>query len=114
MRDAVVPPVSVIIPSYNSARFLATAIDSVLAQTTPVAEVFVVDDGSTDDTSALVESYVARYPKLIRYIPQANGGPGAARNTGLQAASSDWVAFLDADDWWKPEKLARQLAVLAE
>lgn len=101
-----------IIPSYNSAQFLTQALDSVLAQTLPPAEVLVIDDGSTDGTRALVESYTARYPDLIRYIYQQNGGQGEARNHGMRVASSDWVAFLDADDWWKPEKLAKQVALL--
>jgi glycosyltransferase involved in cell wall biosynthesis len=104
--------VSVIIPSYNSAQFLAQALDSVLAQTLPPAEVLVVDDGSTDGTRTLVETYTARYPNLVRYLPQKNGGQGEARNHGLRVARSDWVAFLDADDWWKPEKLARQVTLL--
>ena len=104
--------VSVVIPSYNSAQFLVQTLDSVLAQTLPPAEVLVIDDGSTDETRALVESYAARHPGLVRYIFQKNGGQAEARNHGMRAASCEWVAFLDSDDWWKPEKLARQVAVL--
>jgi glycosyltransferase involved in cell wall biosynthesis len=106
------PAVSVIIPSYNSAQFLAQGLDSVLAQTLPPAEVLVIDDGSTDATRALMESYTRRYPNVVRYVFQENTGQGGARNHGMRLASSEWVAFLDADDWWKPEKLARQMELV--
>ncbi len=111
MKDASFA-VSVIIPSYNSARFLPQGFDSILAQTVTPAEVLLIDDGSTDNTREVVEAYAARHPRLFRYIHQSNAGQGSARNHGLREATSDWVAFLDADDWWKPEKLARQVALL--
>ena len=97
--------VSVIIPSYNSAAFLPETLKSVMAQTNPVAEILVVDDGSTDDT----EQVVARYSPKVTYIRQSNQGVSAARNLGFEQSRSEWVCFLDADDVWHPNKVARQL-----
>ena len=102
------PRVSVVVPSYNAAAFVARAVDSVLAQTWRDRELMVVDDGSTDDTLAAL----ARYGQALRVLPQANAGPAAARNHGLAHATGDYVAFLDADDWWEPAKLAAQVALL--
>jgi glycosyltransferase involved in cell wall biosynthesis len=99
--------VSVLIPSYNRAYIVASAIESVLAQTYPSVELVVVDDGSTDDTRTVVE----RYPNT-RYIYQDNAGLAAARNTGLQAARGEFIAFLDSDDTWLPWKLAAQVAMM--
>lgn len=100
---------SVVIPSYNSASILPDAIESVLAQTLPPTEVIVVDDGSADDTRGVC----GRYPR-VRCLRRANGGASAARNTGLAAAASEWVAFLDADDRWEPDKLETQFAALGQ
>ena len=86
--------VSVIIPSYNAAKWLPRAIRSVLAQSRPAGELIVVDDGSTDDTEAVCRSYGER----VTYIRRENGGLAAARNTGIAVASGDWFLFLDADD----------------
>jgi glycosyltransferase involved in cell wall biosynthesis len=102
--------VSVVIPAYNAARFLPEAIDSVLQQTHPVHEIIVVDDGSTDNT----EHVVAALGSHVTYIHQPNGGVSAARNRGIKSASSDIIAFLDADDRWLPEKTARQLKIFAD
>lgn len=99
------PLVSVVIPTYNRAHMLKDAIDSVLAQTYPNFELLVVDDGSTDDTQALLESYGRR----IIAIHQSNKGVSAARNRGIRSASGELIAFLDSDDYWRPEKLAVQL-----
>ncbi|MGB9605347.1 MAG: glycosyltransferase family 2 protein [Bryobacteraceae bacterium] len=96
--------ISVIIPTYNCAPFLGQAIESVLGQTRPVDEILVVDDGSTDETEAVVRSFA---PKL-RYIQQSNQGVSQARNTAIQEATGDLIAFLDADDWWLPDKIRRQ------
>jgi glycosyltransferase involved in cell wall biosynthesis len=104
------PTVSAIITTYNYERFIAAAIESVLGQTRPPDEVVVVDDGSTDGTAAIVARYAARG---VRYVYRANGGAGAARNTGLRETRGTLVTFLDADDRWLPDKLARQLAHLA-
>lgn len=98
------PLISVIIPSYNSARFLAESIGSVLAQTYRPLEIVVIDDGSTDATSEAVAPYANR----IRYIRQENRGLAGARNRGIQETRGEFIAFLDADDQWMPEKLARQ------
>jgi glycosyltransferase involved in cell wall biosynthesis len=97
--------ISVIIPTYNRQDFLQKAIDSVLAQTYPHYELIIVDDGSEDNTPELVASY----KNDIVYIRQANSGPAAARNTGIQAARFPMLAFLDSDDWFAGNKLERQL-----
>lgn len=97
------PRFSVIIAVYNGATTLARAIDSVLAQTYPACELIVVDDGSTDDTAAVARAY----GEAVRYIYQHNAGVAAARNAGAQHATGDWLAFLDADDWYYPERLRR-------
>jgi glycosyltransferase involved in cell wall biosynthesis len=101
--------VSVVIPTYNSGAYLTETLDSVVRQTYPHREVIIVDDGSTDDTPERVQ----RFDTTVIYIRQANAGVGAARNTGLRVASGDYLAFLDADDLWLPDKLAVQLAVAA-
>jgi glycosyltransferase involved in cell wall biosynthesis len=96
--------ISVVIPCYNGARFLRDTLESVLVQTLPPREVLVVDDGSTDDSAAIAKSY----GPPVRVIRQPNQGESVARNRGLEEAKGDWVAFLDADDLWLPEKLAEQ------
>ncbi|MFY9555299.1 MAG: glycosyltransferase [Blastocatellia bacterium] len=103
------PEVSVIIPTYNSARYLSDAVDSVLAQTFKDFEVLVIDDGSTDDT----QSVMSRYASPVRCIRQENRGVSAARNRGIEESRSRYIAFLDADDKWRRDKLDRQLAALA-
>lgn len=97
--------VSVIIPTYNYGRFIKEAIDSALGQTYAPLEVVVVDDGSTDDTSAVV----AEFGELVRYIKQENAGVCAARNRGVTKSSGELIAFLDADDIWEPTKLEKQV-----
>jgi glycosyltransferase involved in cell wall biosynthesis len=104
------PSISVVIPAYNREHTILVAIRSVLWQTLQPKEVIVVDDGSSDGTAAAVESLGTPTVRLIR---QANGGISAARNTGIQAARGDWVAFQDSDDEWLPTKLERQVAALA-
>jgi len=102
------PAVSVIIPNYNYGRFLIEAIESVLAQTYPIREIIVVDDGSTDNSLEILAAYEKDKVKIIR---QKNCGVGAARNAGVKASSGDLVAFLDADDIWFPEKLEKQVSI---
>jgi glycosyltransferase involved in cell wall biosynthesis len=100
--------ISVIIPSYNSASFLAEAVKNVLQQEIQPLEILIVDDGSTDDTAAVA----ARLPGPIRYVHQTNSGPSAARNRGLELARGNIIGFLDADDLWAEDKSERQLTVL--
>jgi glycosyltransferase involved in cell wall biosynthesis len=102
------PLVSVIIPVYNGARFLAQAVDSVLAQRYPCVEIIVVDDGSTDD----VAGAVAALPVDVRLFRQENAGPAAARNRGIRDASGDFLAFLDVDDLWPENNLGVLAAAL--
>jgi hypothetical protein len=105
---AAAPLVSVIIPVYNGARFLAQAVDSVLAQGYPCVEIIVVDDGSTDD----VAGAVAALPVDVRLFRQENAGPAAARNRGIRDASGDFLAFLDVDDLWPENNLGVLAAAL--
>jgi len=96
--------VSAVIPAYNAELFLSETIQSVLAQTHEIAEIIVVDDGSSDRTAEVA----AGFPRT-RVIRQPNGGQGAARNTGIQAATSEWIGLLDHDDRWNPRKTEVQL-----
>jgi asparagine synthase (glutamine-hydrolysing) len=104
--------VTTIIPVYNRAGLLQTAVESVLAQTYRPIEIIVVDDGSTDDTWAAVESMVAANPGVVRAFKQANQGPGRARQLGIEHARGEFVQFLDSDDRYLPEKTALQVAAL--
>lgn len=93
--------VSVIIPAYNAELSLPRCLDSILAQRQRPTQIIVVNDGSTDETAEVVQRYAGK----VSYIEQPNMGQGAARNTGLRVATGEFIAFLDADDWWKPEFL---------
>lgn len=105
--------ISIIIPAYQAEATLGRAIDSVLAQTVTPHEIVVVDDGSRDRTLAIAEQYAANAGSCaIRILSQENLGAGAARNLGLLSAGGTFVAFLDADDEWLPEKLARSIDIL--
>lgn len=103
------PTISVVIPAYNAAGFISGAITSALTQTTPPLEIIVVDDGSTDNTGEVVTS---QFGKEVTYVRQTNTGPAAARNYGVQIARGEWIAFLDSDDKWKPEKIQRQCEMI--
>lgn len=98
--------VSVIISSYNYARYLPTTIGSVLAQSVPPREVIVVDDGSSDDSVEVIKSFGER----VRLVAQKNQGVCAARNNGARMAGGDILAFMDSDDIWLPQKLKKQIA----
>jgi glycosyltransferase involved in cell wall biosynthesis len=100
--------ISVVIPAYNAGSCLGRTIDSVLAQTYGEIEIIVVNDGSLDNTEEVVKSY----GKKVVYIHQDNAGSSVARNTGIRRARGEWIAFLDADDEFLPDKLERQLALL--
>lgn len=102
------PRVSVIIPVHNGERFLGAAIESVLSQARAEPEVIVVDDGSTDGTAIVANTY----KPLVQYHHQAQSGAGAARNRGVEAATGAFLAFLDADDLWTENKLAVQMRML--
>lgn len=101
--------ISVIIPAYNRAHTLARALDSVFTQSLPPDEVIVVDDGSTDNTADLL---AGQYPQ-VRVLRQSNQGVSAARNAGIRAAHGEWIAFLDSDDSWLPQKLEQQSGLIA-
>lgn len=101
--------VSVIIPVYNGAAFLRQAIDSALAQTHP-GEIWAVDDGSTDESLTILQRYGSR----IQILSKPRGGVAAARNAGLMQAAGDYIAFLDQDDLWEPDKTVRQLAAMQD
>ena len=103
------PKVSVVIPAYNAAQFVRETLDSVLAQTFRDFEIIVVDDGSKDDTAAIVESFNA---PQVRCLRKTNGGVSTARNFGIAESSGEYIALLDADDVWETTKLERQVALL--
>lgn len=103
--------VSIIMPSYNTAKFISETITSVLAQTYPNWELIIVDDCSTDDTDAVIRPYLA--DDRIRYIKnEKNSGAAVSRNRALREAKGKWIAFLDSDDLWLPEKLEKQIAFM--
>jgi len=104
------PRISVIIPAYKAAATLPLALDSVFAQTYLPAEVLVIDDGSPEDQTAALAPYADR----VRHIVKDNGGAASARNHGLDHATGDLIAFLDSDDHWEPNKLARQVELLVQ
>jgi glycosyltransferase involved in cell wall biosynthesis len=97
--------VSVIIPTCNRSRLLVETVDSILSQTYSVAEIIIVDDGSTDDT----EEVVRKMPSKVKYHRIENSGVCAARNFGVSRATSSWIAFCDSDDLWRADKLAKQM-----
>ena len=99
-----IPLVSVVIPTFNCAKYILSALDSVLAQTYRPIEVIVVDDGSTDGTTDIIRNYTD-----VRYYYQFNQGVSVARNVGIEAAHGEFIAFLDADDCWKNNKLKVQI-----
>lgn len=106
------PKVSVIIPIYNAEKFISKTIESVIAQTYPDWEIIAVDDGSTDKTPAILNEYKKKLSKKLRIITQKNSGVSIARNTGIAAAEGKYIAFLDHDDLWTPEKLEKQVKLL--
>ena len=95
--------ISVIVPAYNGEKYLARALESILAQDYRPIEIVVVDDGSTDNTASIARSY-----REVRYVYQAHQGLPAARNTGLANCTGELISFLDADDYWPPNKLQIQ------
>ena len=109
------PFVSVVIPTYNRAQQVKAAVESVIGQTYSDFEVLVIDDGSTDLTREAIQQLAcepANGGKEIRYIRQTNSGQSAARNRGIQESRGDWIAFLDSDDVWLPDKLEQQVRAI--
>ena len=104
--------VSIVMPSYNTAKFIAESIDSVLAQTYTNFELLIVDDCSTDDTDAVVAAYSDARIKYVKN--EKNSGAAVSRNKALAMAKGKWIAFLDSDDLWHPEKLEKQIAFMKE
>ena len=109
------PSISVIIPMYNSERTIEKALDSVVRQTyLAYYQIVVVDDGSSDRSAELVERYAEAHPSAdIRLIRQSNGGVSSARNAGMRAATGQWIALLDSDDQWLPDKTKIQMDILS-
>jgi glycosyltransferase involved in cell wall biosynthesis len=102
--------VTVVIPAYNVAAHIERAIKSVLAQSQPADEIIIVDDGSTDKTAGKIKKFGSK----VNYIYQENAGASVARNTGIQAAQYEWIAFLDSDDEWESEYLQLQMTLLKQ
>jgi cellulose synthase/poly-beta-1,6-N-acetylglucosamine synthase-like glycosyltransferase len=105
------PRVSVVVPAYNVSTYIADALGSLAAQTFSAFEALVVDDGSTDDTAQVVQSFCDR-DRRFKLLQKPNGGLSSARNYGIQFATGDYIALLDADDTYRPQKLANHVAVL--
>jgi len=101
---------TLVMPAFNSAAFIAEALDSVFSQTLLPAEVIVVNDGAADETPQIVQ----RYRDRVHCISQENKGPPTARNVGIQNAQNEWIALLDSDDRWRADKLECQAAVILE
>jgi predicted glycosyltransferase involved in capsule biosynthesis len=101
--------ISIIIPTYNRVSLLPRAIESALKQTYKNYEIIIIDDGSSDETRELVKSYQG-----VKYFYQENKGPASARNLGISHAEHELIAFLDSDDWFAPDKLEKQLKIMAE
>src|SRR5262249_17498095 len=108
MRDDI--QISAVVPTYNRAYIVKRAIESMLAQVHAPSEIIVVDDGSLDNTRAVIESYGQK----VRYVHQANAGVSAARNRGIREAKCEWIAFLDSDDYWVPGHLSRIVRAITD
>ncbi len=108
------PKVSVIIPTYNRAKFLPRTIDNVLCQTYQDFEILVIDDGSSDNTREIMQEYIKKHTGKIRYFYKENGGVPTARNLGIQLSNAEFIAFLDSDDIWDADKLKYQMQYMDE
>lgn len=105
------PLVSVIVPNYNGGAFIEQALDSIVAQSYTNIEIIAVDDGSSDDSAEILEHYKSTEPRM-KVVFQENSGVAVARNVGIGCATGDYIAFLDSDDYWHPEKLSLQIKFL--
>ncbi|MGH0430439.1 glycosyltransferase family 2 protein [Bacillus hominis] len=101
--------VSVVIPLYNAEKYIEETMESILNQTYKHIEIVIVDDGSKDQSSSIVKNLEQKYPGQIKYVSQENQGVSVARNTGIENASGEYVAFLDSDDLWHPTKIEKQV-----
>ena len=106
--------VSIITPSYNSARFIASTINSVIAQTAMSLEIIIVDDCSSDNSIEVIQSFIDRDTRIKFIKLEENSGAAVARNTAIEAASGRFIAFLDSDDLWDPEKLEKQIQFMLD
>lgn len=106
--------VSVIMPTYNCGKYILQSLDSVIAQTVTDWEVQIVDDCSTDNTADVLKPYLKKYPNIHYYVLPKNGGPAVARTEALKRATGKYIAFLDSDDMWFPEKLEKQIAFMEQ
>ena len=104
--------VSIITPSYNSEQFISQTIDSVLAQTYENWELIIIDDCSIDNSNKIIEAHMQRSEKIKLILLKNNSGPAIARNKGIEQAKGRYIAFLDSDDLWMPEKLSKQLTFM--
>lgn len=105
--------ITVVVPAYQAAGFLARTLATVAQQTQLPQELIVVDDGSADATCDVVETFAIAHTELcVRLLREPHRGPGAARNAGVRAAGSEWIAFLDADDLWRPGKIEKMIATI--
>ena len=100
---------SVIVPAYNAEKTVRPCLDSIMAQTRPVDELIVINDGSTDTTEEILREYAERYPGVVRYQTVENGGQGRARNIGFEQSTGDWIGYVDSDDWIAPEMYEKLL-----
>jgi len=110
--DAGRPLVSAVLPVYNGERYLAQTLESLLGQTYPALEVVAVDDGSTDGSAAILDGWRERFGGRLLVLHVPNGGVSRARNLGVERAKGAWVAFIDQDDLWLPDKVSRQVEAL--
>ena len=101
---------SVIVPAYNAEKTIRQSLDSILAQTRPVDELIVINDGSTDGTEKILQEYRDAYPDCFRFRTVENGGQGRARNIGFDLSTGDWIGYVDSDDWIDPEMYERLIA----
>jgi glycosyltransferase involved in cell wall biosynthesis len=106
--------VSIVIPCYNSQSTIARVLSSVIDQTYTDYEIILVDDGSTDDTKGVIEAFFHGKTIDHKYIYQENSGPSAARNRGVENSSGEYIAFLDSDDVWHPQKLEIMISIMNE
>ena len=107
----VVIKISVIIPTYNRAKFLPKTLNSIINQSYQIDEIIVVDDGSSDNTKEVVQNFISEYP-FIKYFYQENSGVSSARNKGIKVALNEWIAFCDSDDIWLEDKIKFQVEFL--